>query len=622
MSLWAELKRRNVFRVGAAYVVVGWVLIQGSEIILPRLGLPDWTVTFMIVLVAFGLPLALFLAWAYELTPQGIRRTENGVPGPEEIRRAGRGLDWLIIAGLAGVMLFMAAERLWFSSHDAEVRSTVRSDLTPVPDPSVAAPPGAGRSIAVLPFANMSPDPENEYFADGIAEELLNILARIEGLRVASRTSAFSFRGTALDIPAIAARLGVAHILEGSVRRHGSRVRITAQLIDARTDQHLWSETYDRELTDIFVIQEEIAQAITDALSDRLGVRQVTVRVPTRNLEAYELFLRGRQMFAQRGAALIGAREMLERAVTHDPDYAAAWAVLAAVYYVIPSYDAGLERPEGFARATQAAERALALDADQPTALSVLGALEANAGRRVAARELLKRALAADSNDANTWLWLALGEFEAGHIAAARASLERARLLDPLAAIHAGYLGHALSVLGETAAAAGLLEFAVESGWRGSARWYQFLAALAGGPGPRAASAYRTWYQERTPLGDEERRLHERIAVALEDDAAHGAAAAALREWIAKHPGRDSTYLFMALSLYREAIAEALRVGDASHIYVLYSLWHPHNRPLRELPEFMALAKANGLLEYWEAIGFPDFCRQVTAPQPRLECER
>jgi len=313
VSLFAELKRRNVFRVGGAYAVVAWLLIEISDTIFPRLGLPEWTVTFVIVLLLLGFPVALVMAWAFELTPDGIKRTADAPQDANDVRDSRRGLDWLIIVALVVVIGMMAAERV-----SVPGRGTDGSQ--PVTDTGGEEAVRPGSSIAVLAFDNMSPDPDNAYFAEGISEEILNILAGVDGLHVASRSSAFSFKDKNIPIPEIARELNVMHVLEGSVRRQGDRVRITAQLIHAETDGHLWSQAFDRDLVDIFEVQEEIAQSITTALAEVLGVQDVSVQASTRNMEAYERFLRGRAQFHQR-RDFDQVLADLRYAVEQDPDF-------------------------------------------------------------------------------------------------------------------------------------------------------------------------------------------------------------------------------------------------------------------------------------------------------------
>jgi adenylate cyclase len=637
MSLFAELKRRNVFRVAAAYLVVGWLLLQLTDILLNIVGAPEWVGKAIIALLLLGFVPTVAAAWVFEVGPEGIRR-DDGTTSRDEGPQARR-LDVITLGAvvlLLGIMAWQYLSPAFVAGPPAAV-----APAAPVePEDEYFAPESAeeGRrearddalamqevsphSVAVLPFANLSPDPENAYFADGIAEEVLNILSRIEGLRVASRTSSFSLRGAAMDVPEIAARLGVAHVLEGSVRRQGPRVRISAQLIDARTDQQLWSDTYDRELEDIFAIQEQIAQAIADALSDTLGMRQVRVQAPTQDLEAYELFLRGRQLFALRGPGVVTAGTLLEQAVARDPDFAEAWAVLAAVNYVVPSY-VDVDPAEWVPRAAEAAERALALDPDEPTALSVKGRLAGAGGDHITAHRLLRQAVALDPNDANAWLWLGLSQLEAGHLRAARDSIERARALDPLAGIHAGWLGRILAILGEREAGAELLHRAEELGWRSGARWYQARLALADGDSAEAVRLLRRWIQtEETLTSPAGREAFLKLIEGLESESAREAATASILALAKSHPDENFTMPLFVLGQHAEAIKEALRQPGASGFTLLSNLWDPQDRPFREHPAFLVLAERAGLLAFWEAEGYPDFCRRGESPEPRLECEQ
>ncbi len=311
MSFFREIKRRKVIRVAVVYAATAFVVLQAADIMLPSLGVPAWALSFLVVVVVLGFPIALVLAWALELTPDGIKRTESAPAAQVEQGPAPAllGKRTVFVAALL-VVLGVGLSAGWLLKPGApgpvEPAAVIEPDLVTVPagtdeERQPESMPAAEReSIAVLPFVNMSPDPENAYFADGISEELLNILAGIEGLKVASRTSAFSFKGSNTPIPEIARQLGVRHILEGSVRKQGNQVRITAQLIEAGDDAHLWSDRYDRELDDIFQVQEEIAQAITLALEDILGTRQVAVEAPTRDMEAYQRYLHGRSRFYQR----------------------------------------------------------------------------------------------------------------------------------------------------------------------------------------------------------------------------------------------------------------------------------------------------------------------------------
>jgi TolB-like protein len=264
-----ELKRRNVFRVAIAYIVVVWLVLQVADVVLPTFRTPEWVMPAFTFLLALGFPIALIFAWAFELTPEGIR-PEKEVDRSESITHVtGRKFDFVIIGVLILAVAFLAYDK--FVIEPAHEASPGTADIT---DDEVVGTDTPELSVAVLPFVNMSAEPEQEYFSDGISEELLNQLTKIRGLQVAGRTSSFAFKGKNEDLRSIADQLNVAHILEGSVRKAGNRVRITAQLVKASDGYHLWSETYDRELTDIFGIQEETAKAVASALSVTLGVRE------------------------------------------------------------------------------------------------------------------------------------------------------------------------------------------------------------------------------------------------------------------------------------------------------------------------------------------------------------
>lgn len=473
MSLFAELKRRNVFRVGAAYLVVAWLLVEVSDTIFPRLGLPEWTVTFVIALLLLGLPVALFFAWAFELTPEGVKRTEEIDPQASVTPQTGRAIDKLILVGMVVVVAVVVADRFVFRDRGQDVPAPAAGQAagssaaqagpavaTAADAPAAQTAPAVNAEtaqseasgIAVLPFVNMSPDPDNAYFADGISEELLNILAGIEGLKVVSRTSAFSFKDTNTPIPEIARQLKVRHILEGSVRRQDNRVRITAQLIETGSDTHLWSETFERDLVDIFRVQEEIARAITTALEGVLGVRKISVATPTADLEAYERFLRGRTRFYQR-VGLDEAITDLQFAVQRDPAFAEAWAFLGASSFVVGNggYPSELDREALLAQALPAAERALALSPDLGIALAVKGQLLSRQGDSKQIAEgirLLERATERVAADTSARLWLGLTWLTLGFVERALPHFASAQDQDPLVAINNGYLGLAYATQG------------------------------------------------------------------------------------------------------------------------------------------------------------------------------
>jgi len=325
MSFFAELKRRNVVRVGIAYVIVGWLLAQVAEFAVENFGAPDWVLKIFVVFLILGLPLALFFAWAFELTPEGIKLEKNVVRDESITHHTGRKLDFIIIAVMAVALIYMVADKFIGEPEKTEVEEITE---TTVPD---------DKSIAVLPFVNMSDD--KDYFADGLSEELLNLLAKIPDLRVIGRTSSFAFKGKNQDLRVIGDALGVSTVLEGSVRRSGDRLRITAQLINTDDGSHLWSDTYDREMADIFDIQDDVANAITTALQLRL-VSDTVVKADrsTQNTEAYALYLESLAMVRE-GSDPLATIEVLNRALELDPKFVRGHEQKAILYWTAAGWD-------------------------------------------------------------------------------------------------------------------------------------------------------------------------------------------------------------------------------------------------------------------------------------------
>ena len=453
-DLLAELKRRRVFRVMVGYGIFAFAALQVIEPIMHGAHLQEWVLTAALVALAVGFPVALALAWLFDLTAQGVRRTPlaSGSGGVRYSRRRLAAL--LVVVGLIGA-LPGSAWYVWTQSGEKTQGS----------GPRTATP-----SVAVLPFANMSADKDQEYFADGVAEEILNSLAHVEGLRVIGRTSSFYFKGRNEDLPSIARKLSVGAILEGSVRKDGNRVRVTAQLLDTRDGSQLWSETYDRELTSIFQVQEDVARAVAGALKLRLipGQALATKASGTSSTEAYSLVLRAR--FVQQALNRDGyerAHDLLERAAAVDPSYATPYAAMAITLRMMASF---AESPEEFAalrgRALASADRAVALgtnldeaysarglmrlvylrdwtgaEADQRRALALspsnagairrLGILRADLGHLDEGVDMLRRSTELDPLQSNTWNWLGVLEIAAGRFDAARGSLARAQELAP-----------------------------------------------------------------------------------------------------------------------------------------------------------------------------------------------
>ena len=373
MSVIAELKRRNVFRVAALYVVAAWVLLQVGDLLFGLLGLPTWANKFLFAALVLGFVPALIFSWVYELTPEGLKREHEVERNASITAETARKLDLIVVGLLVIAIVVVVIERFIPRTAPVPAATDAASGASSVEAPVEAA----AKSIAVLPFADMSAGKDQEYFADGLSEELLNLLAKIPELRVAARTSAFKFKGEKVDVKEVAQKLNVAHILEGSVRKSGNKVRITAQLIKAADGYDLWSETYDRTLDDIFVVQDDIAGEVVKALKlTLLGPTPVPRSKPV-DSEAHNLALQGRFFFDQ------GSRKDLERAegyfrrsLERDPGYAAAWAGLSQVYLRQANWGFLPSATDGRRRAREAAEKALTLDPKLADAYLAMGRIQ------------------------------------------------------------------------------------------------------------------------------------------------------------------------------------------------------------------------------------------------------
>lgn len=416
LSLFSELRRRNVFRVAAAYAVIAWLLVQIVVSVLPVFETPLWVLQLFIVLLVLGFPVALVLAWVYELTSQGIQATADVAPPASMLRLPGRKLDFAIIGLLVLGLSFVVVERYF--------RDGPRDDN------------GAMQSIAVLAFANLSGDPQQDYFGDGISEELLNILARVRNLRVSSRTSAFSFKNKGIGIPIIAAELNVDHVLEGSVRKQGDRVRITAQLIDVATDSHLWSETYERDLADIFAVQDEIALRVAESLTVQLlGANANPLRARrTDNLDAYDAYLRGLDAH-RKGLPVSNFLEAIghyRRAIALDPQFVQARARLAAAYIGLGNFRAMLPQ-DAYEQAEIEVERTLDLDEDLGEAHASLGWLRLSYHWDwPGAEQSFRRAIELEPNSSTAYEGLHYVLAAQGKLTEALTAAETSYELDPL----------------------------------------------------------------------------------------------------------------------------------------------------------------------------------------------
>ena len=488
MDLLAELKRRNVVRVAGLYLVGAWLVVQVADTVFPAFGLPAWALRAVILVLAICLVPALVFAWLFELTPQGIKPDGDVLPGDPLAPRTARRMDRMILAALVLALTYFCVDRFVLSpASDAAAAVAVPA--------AVAEPPDAGApdalSIAVLPFVDMSEAGDQEYFSDGLSEELLNQLAQVPQLQVVARTSSFSFKDRKVDIATIARALGVAHVLEGSVRKSGDRLRVTAQLVRASDSTHLWSQAYDRTLADVFALQEEISREIVAALKvELLPEQHLASTQHTSDTEAYEEYLRG--MEANRRTGQDASRRALaafEHAVALDPGYANAYAALARAYNVAADYAAtpaqraarirhafaaaeqAIARAPGLAAGYSARgmlrnaidwdwegaasdfERALALDPNDPATLTAYAHVLFFGGRRAEAIAMLRRAAAMDPLSAGIWFNLGVALVHDGQVAASREALQRASDLSPEADWAEFYLGLLALEEGDTAGA-------------------------------------------------------------------------------------------------------------------------------------------------------------------------
>jgi TolB-like protein/Tfp pilus assembly protein PilF len=463
---FGELKRRNVYKVAVAYAVVGWLLIQVATQVFPFLEIPNWMIRLVILLTAFGFPVALIIAWAFELTPEGIKRTEAA----DAAQQHSRGGVWI------AVVLIAAALSLGLFFLGRYTAGTAPPRLS-----ESAAASNPQKSIAVLPLVNTSGDPSNEYFSDGLSEELIAVLAKIPELRVIGRSSSFFFKGKSGDSAAIGQKLGVANLIEGSVRKQGDRVRIVAELISAADGRSLWSDTYDRELKDVFAVQAEIAKSVAEQMKVKLlGERQQSDAAPSnQNLAAHNAVLQADFYFQQLTAESVQrAIHSLQEAVRLDPNYALAYAKLSLAWRQYAASFAANENEQAYAEAKAAADKAIKLAPDQVEPHKAAGWLAINPDLDFAkAEKEFRRGLEISPGDAGAKNSLSYSLMAQGRFAEAEGPLRDALSLDPLSIanwFNLGRLGIATNRLQEA-------EQAFQKALQiqpGVARAHAFLAAL------------------------------------------------------------------------------------------------------------------------------------------------
>jgi adenylate cyclase len=629
-NLFAELRRRHVFRVAGVYAVVGWLLAQVSTTMEEALSMPGWFDTVIVSMLLLCFPLAMILAWAFDMTPEGVKRTGALDPGEHSAPEPARKLDYAILAGLALVVALAAWQQLGKTEAvpvpdevaiSANVPTLAEETITPpVPPPSVNV-----ASIAVLPFADLSAAGDQQYFTDGISEEILNVLANVDGLEVASRTSSFQFKGQEkIGIPVIAGQLRVRHILEGSVRKSGDAIRITAQLIDAETDKHLWSETYDRTLTtgNLFAIQDEITQAIVEQLSSRLAGSK-TLAAPgarnadTDNTDAYALFLEGQTRFVLRGEDnILKGITALERAVEIDPGFARAWAALSANYSIAPGWFSGANLDRDFATlAKQAANQAIELDPSLALPYAVLASDAAAYSKDYeAALAYFDQAIANDPNDETTYMWRAEIWRDLGFFDRALADFDRCLALNPDYNNCRDHKSNTQIMAGDVDAGLATLDDNLRRGFdegTNAAQWGAYLSR-----GNMTAFLHELNAEARS-LGEGDMRWAVDMFYQAQTNPDYDRKAA-LEIFEARLEGMGSplvpeSFLGTAVLLYFDAFERMHPTGNSWWWGTLgFPEW-------ANSPERKRLIKERKLDVYWRKHGFPPRCRPLGADD--FECD-
>jgi TolB-like protein len=596
MAFFAELKRRRVGKVAIAYGAIAWGVTEATSVVLPAFGAPEWTVTFVIVFLLVGFPVAMILAWIFDVGPQGIERTEPLAGEPKsthmKLRLAYGAVVLILMAGL-GYLLY---ERGFGRAHAGQAHS----------------------SVAVLPFTNLSGDAARDYFSDGMSEELLNLLARVPGLQVASRTSSFAYKGRNVDIREVGRELGVETVLEGSVRQSGDQVRITAQLIDAETGFHLWSETYDRRLADIFQVQDEIAAAIVSKLRIELAPQdqQMAVRdkAPTQNVQAYELYLQGRAVWKRRGEDnLLRAIDLYQKALGLDPGFARAHAALASAYVVLPGYTKEEGDEDKFVPlAVASARQALSIDPNIGEAHAVLAQLNAQRGNLLDAESGFFFAISLEPNEATPHHWYSLLLGQVGRVGAALDQARRAHELDPTSPVIAANLANVYLMTGDDEEALRFSQMAVDLGISKKNSGVDAIVAMRRGQWADA----RRLIMSQDGLPDALRPQAGRYVDAVADPKLIPEVVAGMRAVDPKVvPQIELIQPYMhlkQLDLVYDLLSKSLDEQPDSWVkrWEITHAWSPEGKAFRDDPRFGELAGRMGsLVDYWKQYGFPDGCR-------------
>jgi TolB-like protein len=595
-KFFSELKRRNVYKVAIAYIVGGWALSQGIAQVFPVFDVPNWVIRLIVLLIIIGLPIALALAWSFELTPQGIKRTETADAMPATARKKKHVWIYVVVIGaILSIGLFFLGR---YSALDTA--SPART---------------SNKSIAVLPFSDLSPNHDQESFSVGMAEEILNALAHIRGLKVVGRSSSFFYKGKNVSLKQIGSELGVANILEGSVRKQAEQVRIISALTRAADGLQVWSKTYNGTLANIFDLQESFARDIAGelkvALADPSEGRLVDK--PTADAQAYALFIEAQTLVSQRvGDSLPRAIALLKEATRLDPNFARAWAKLAVALAVEPQY-AAADWQTNWAEAEPAARRAISLDSKSAEAYAALGYIDFSRRRYREMVEPAQRAIAIDPNDVTANFWLANQLAATGRTTEAEAVNDRAIKADPGNALIIFYKG-TLRWREHDSDAALRLARRVDALGSPLGGMILFQLAAANGDHDRGAEEFARGFSVfRSGFRKEE--LTEVYRGIYGGEGARKAALAV----VAQHPADElAGTLLMLLAEPEQSFAWFEQSGSGLSDGYLNWLWLPIDnvRKVRQHPAFQGFAKRIGLVDYWKQNRWPDLCQPAPKRGP------
>jgi len=583
MGMLTELRRRRVIRVAGLYAVVAWITTEVSATVLPLLQVPEKFVTGIVITLVLLFPVTMILTWVYDIGPTGIEKTPDLEPVAGKSGRPSTAFYVMLMV----VVMLVFGYGLYYLGQSRALQAVPRS------------------SIAVLPFENLSNDASKDYFSDGVSEEILNLLAQVEGLSVAARTSSFVYRGTNEDIRTIGSQLGVEAVLEGSVRwtPDSERVRITAQLIDASSGYHLWSENFDRDLKDIFAVQSEIAKAIVDNLRIELGAEQTNWVAPTANADAYDLYLRGRQLLNQRGVAEVRESiDYFQRAVALDPAFAPALAAMAVAYVSLPILSG--EPVEQLHRlAEEAVQKVLTLSPELAEAHSVRAWLEQYKGEWRRAEFGYFAATSMDPNDVTTRIWYSGFLVAVVKLSQGQAQADRALELDPSNPLTQAAMAMAEMVRGDNEACVANAATALEMDFANMVNSLQGIClarlgrlaeartALMAAFGPMDQAYALASLIEAMPDSENLRAAAE-IAIASEDEWENDPWAI----WVLATAG-DVDNVFLRLQ----------QQVDTNSYFVMSLLWTPEAAGVRRDPRFLAYMSEIGVTRIWRNDP-PDLC--------------